>query len=56
MEETIRVLIADDHTLFREGLAALLNSVSGLEVVATVEDGQRAIEFAAQLQPARKVA
>jgi DNA-binding NarL/FixJ family response regulator len=51
MEETIRVLIADDHTLFREGLAALLNSVSGLEVVATVKDGSQAIESAAKLQP-----
>ena len=51
MEETIRVLIADDHTLFREGLAALLKSVPGLEVVATVEDGSRAIELAAKLQP-----
>lgn len=51
MEETIRVLIADDHTLFREGLAALLKSVPGLDVVAIVEDGQRAIELAAKLQP-----
>jgi len=51
MEEIVRVLIADDHTLFREGLAALLNSVSGLEVIATVEDGSQAIESAAKLQP-----
>lgn len=51
MNETIRVLIADDHTLFREGLAALLKSIPGLDVVATVENGSRAIELAAQLQP-----
>lgn len=51
MDETIRVLIADDHTLFREGLAALLNSVPGLEVAATVEGGQQAIDSAAALQP-----
>jgi len=51
MEEAIRVLIADDHTLFREGLAVLLNSLSGLTVVATVEDGQQAIRTAAELQP-----
>jgi DNA-binding NarL/FixJ family response regulator len=51
MEESIRVLIADDHTLFREGLVALLESIPGIQVVATVEDGQQAIETAAQLQP-----
>jgi DNA-binding NarL/FixJ family response regulator len=51
MEETVRVLIADDHTLFREGLVALLESIPGIQVVATVEDGQQAIDTAAQLQP-----
>jgi DNA-binding NarL/FixJ family response regulator len=51
MEEPIRVLIADDHTLFREGLVALLESIPGIQVVATVEDGQQAIDTAAHLQP-----
>jgi DNA-binding NarL/FixJ family response regulator len=49
--ETIRILIADDHTLFREGLVALLDSVPEIEVVDTVEDGQQAIESAAKQQP-----
>jgi DNA-binding NarL/FixJ family response regulator len=47
----IRVLIADDHTLFREGLEALLESIPEIEVSATVADGQKAIETAAKLQP-----
>lgn len=51
MEENIRILIADDHTLFREGLVALLDSVPGMNVVATVKDGAQAIESAAKLQP-----
>jgi DNA-binding NarL/FixJ family response regulator len=49
--ENIRVLIADDHTLFREGLEALLNSVPEIEVLGTVENGQQAIKAAADLQP-----
>ena len=49
--DDIRVLIADDHTLFREGLEALLNSVPEIEVVGTVEDGQQAIRAAADMQP-----
>lgn len=51
MQEDIRLLIADDHTLFREGLQALLLSVPEIEVIATVEDGRQAIEAAAQYQP-----
>jgi DNA-binding NarL/FixJ family response regulator len=51
MEEKIRVLIADDHTLFREGVASLLNSIPEIEVLETVEDGKKAIEIAASLQP-----
>lgn len=49
--DNIRLLIADDHTLFREGLVALLDSVPEIEVLATVKDGQQAIEVAAKLQP-----
>jgi len=49
--DNVRLLIADDHTLFREGLVALLDSVPEIEVLATVEDGQQAIHAAAKLQP-----
>jgi DNA-binding NarL/FixJ family response regulator len=51
MKKNIRVLIADDHTLFREGVEALLNSKSEIEVVALVEDGEKVVEMAAKLQP-----
>lgn len=51
MDDVIRILIADDHTLFREGLVALMDSVPEIEVVATAEDGHQAIESADKLQP-----
>ncbi len=51
METEIRVLIADDHTLFRDGLVALLNSVDDIIVVGTAKDGQKAVEQAAASQP-----
>jgi DNA-binding NarL/FixJ family response regulator len=51
MQDPIRLLIADDHTLFREGLVALLDSVPDIEVVATAEDGRKAIGAATEHQP-----
>lgn len=47
----IRVLIADDHPLFRDGVQALLGSVPDMEVVAEAADGDRAIELAASATP-----
>ena len=49
--ETIRVLIADDHTLFREGLRALLASVSDIDVVGETASGQETLVEAGELQP-----
>jgi DNA-binding NarL/FixJ family response regulator len=49
--EPIRLLIADDHAHFREGLRALLLSAPGLEVVGEADDGGRVIQLAAELQP-----
>ena len=49
--ELIRVLIADDHPQFRQGLRALLSSATDLEVVAEAGDGERAISLATELQP-----
>lgn len=46
-----RVLIADDHPHFREGLHALLMSAPDLEVVGETEDGEQAISLAVELQP-----
>jgi NarL family two-component system response regulator LiaR len=39
----IRVLIADDHTIVRKGIRALLSEVGGFEVVAEAEDGEVAV-------------
>ena len=49
--DTIRILIADDHTLFREGLRSLLASVPDTEVVGEAATGQEAIEQAEASQP-----
>jgi two-component system response regulator NreC len=51
MSEKIRILIADDHTIFRSGLKLLLSSEPGFEVVAEAEDGAQAIDLVNQLQP-----
>lgn len=46
----IRVLIADDHALVREGIAAFLKLVDDIEVVAEASDGLEAIEKAKKIQ------
>jgi DNA-binding NarL/FixJ family response regulator len=43
-----RVLIVDDHPMFRDGLAGLLASVDGVEVAGTAADGGQAVERAAE--------
>jgi DNA-binding NarL/FixJ family response regulator len=47
----VRVLLADDHTLFRRGLAGLLTSYGGLEVVGEVPNDQEALDLAQQERP-----
>ncbi|MEX2671583.1 MAG: response regulator [Phycisphaeraceae bacterium] len=47
----VRVLIADDHTMVRQGLRGLLESVRGLEVVGEAENGQQAVDRARELHP-----
>ncbi|MDQ3540933.1 MAG: response regulator transcription factor [Chloroflexota bacterium] len=51
MESSIRVLITDDHPMFRSGLATLVNSSPGLEVVGEATSGEEAVEMADALQP-----
>jgi DNA-binding NarL/FixJ family response regulator len=48
---TMRVIVADDHPLYREGLAMVLGSMPDVEVVGEAADGQEAVELAAALQP-----
>ncbi|MEJ2487572.1 MAG: response regulator transcription factor [Anaerolineales bacterium] len=47
----IRVLIADDHTLFREGLRAILKSISDIEIVGEAATGREAINKVLNLSP-----
>ncbi len=47
----IRVVVADDHTVVREGLSALIASEPDLQVVAAVDSGEAAVDAAAELTP-----
>lgn len=49
--ESIRVFIADDHTIVREGLRALLEGQSDFEVIGDASNGQEAVERALRMQP-----
>src|SRR3954451_12470664 len=48
---SVRVLLADDHTMFRQGLAAILASYGGMEVIAEVPNDADALELARDLSP-----
>ena len=48
---TVRVLLADDHPVVREGLRALIATTGDLEVVAEAGDGREAIRLARQHAP-----
>ena len=50
-EEATRLLVADDHTLFRDGLRALFDSLPDTEVVGEAATGAEAISLAEELQP-----
>jgi two-component system, NarL family, nitrate/nitrite response regulator NarL len=47
----IRVLIADDHPIFRDGLTRLLNAERGMNVIGAAEDGLQAVEMVQKLSP-----
>lgn len=46
-----KIVIAEDHTILREGLKALLSSCSELEVIGEAEDGREAVKLASELEP-----
>ena len=48
---TIRILILDDHEMVREGLAGLLRTEPGMDVVASIGDGHEAVRVAAGTAP-----
>jgi DNA-binding NarL/FixJ family response regulator len=49
--ETLRILVAEDHPLFRKGMISLLSSVPEFEVVGEAATGGEAAALAAELQP-----
>jgi DNA-binding NarL/FixJ family response regulator len=49
--EKIRIVLADDHPVAREGLASILKSIEGMEVVGEAADGKEACELYARLLP-----
>ena len=49
--KTIRVLIADDHALFREGVNAIIKSVPDIEIVGEASSGREVITRASDLMP-----
>jgi DNA-binding NarL/FixJ family response regulator len=51
MNEPIRVLLADDHSLVRKGFRRMLEDEEGIEVVGEAANGPEAIELALQLRP-----
>lgn len=50
-EEPIRLLIADDHPVFRQGLRAMLNSNDRYDVIGEAADGDQAVRGALELSP-----
>jgi DNA-binding NarL/FixJ family response regulator len=51
MPTAYRIVIAEDHTILREGLCALLSSHAGFEVVGEAGDGREAIRYAEKIRP-----
>ncbi len=49
--DTVKVLVVDDHTLFRRGIAAVLDNQESLKVVGEATDGLEAIEKAKEIAP-----
>lgn len=49
--ETLRILLADDHQIVRQGTRALLATVSGWEVIAETDNGRDAVTLSEKLKP-----
>ncbi len=51
MSDTVKILLADDHRIFRKGLKSLLSEKTNIEIVAEADDGDEALKKALQLKP-----
>ena len=51
MSQPIRILLADDHVILRQGTAELLRKEADIEIVGEADNGQQAIELALRLRP-----
>src|SRR5687768_13564794 len=51
MPTALRILVADDHAIVRQGLNLLINNQPDMEVVAEAADGKTALELAGTLKP-----
>ncbi len=49
--KTLKVLLAEDHSLMREAVRLVLDEADGMEVVGEAENGEQALQLTAQLQP-----
>jgi two-component system response regulator NreC len=51
MSRKIRILLADDHTILRDGIRALLDTAQDMAVVGEARDGHTAVSLASELEP-----
>ncbi len=51
MREKIRIVLADDHRIFRKGLKSLLSEKEGIDVVAEADDGDEAVQMTRKYKP-----
>lgn len=49
--QAIRILIADDHPVVREGMAAMFSNIADLDLVGAAADGREAVDMARELRP-----
>ena len=51
MTETIRIFVADDHAIVRQGIHALISTEPGMEIVGESDNGQTAVQLVKELKP-----